>query len=66
MYASREYVLAQMKLVRENVDSWVRELESKDLPEGISVEMMDHIPNEQFRAELALMGASLHAMATTS
>ena len=66
MYASREYVLAQLKIIRDNVSAWIQELEEVDHPEGVSVQSMENIPEDQFRAELALMGSNLHSLATTN
>jgi len=66
MQASREYVLAELKSVKENAEAWINELTEIEYPEGESVANMGNIADEQFRAELALMGQKLMSLAQTN
>jgi hypothetical protein len=72
--ASREFVLAELRSVRDNLSLWIGELETggvdgvnpNEIPTGHSVAELEGIPEEQLRSELAIMGQKLSVLAGTN
>jgi hypothetical protein len=80
MQVSREYVLGELRLARDALDTWIADLENpmevfadgseqKVYPDGVPVSLsiaeLDGIPENQLKAELMAMAGMLEALAAT-
>lgn len=79
MQVSREYALAELKAVRDAIESWIREMENPaaigpggneipfypdGVPPGLSVADVEGVPEVQLRAELMAIAGKLEALAS--
>lgn len=78
MNVSREFAIQELESVRKHLGLWIRELKDPEteaygkdengkpqIPVGLSVNQVDGIPTNQFRAELTACAAKLEALAAT-
>jgi hypothetical protein len=80
MQVSREFLLSELRLVRETLDGWIRDIEKpmqvhpgggespiypNGVPPSVSIVDLEGIPEQQLRAELMAMAGKLEALAVT-